>query len=194
MKRIATLTTMSLLFLTVSVLADQPKVTSTVTKEVSPTVTKEVSPTVAKKTSPTVGRKVHAIDVHINSVRVQASCGEPATFTVQVQNNLNKVARLGTVFVGSANSPGNHAGNPTADFRDLAPGQRVTLTLPSSWNVSCEVKQGQSECFEVGIAMEPDNTANGEVWDQVWHRVCAQIPKAGQLKGTVPFNDTTFTR
>jgi hypothetical protein len=146
------------------------------------------------KPSPIVGAKARIGAVHINSVRVEASCGEVARFTVEVQNGLTKVAHLGSVFVGSANSPGNRTGNPTAEFRNLAPGQRVTLTLPSTWHVSCEVKQGQTECFEVGITMEPDNTANGEVWDQVWHRVCAQIPKAGQKSGPVTFNDTTFKR
>jgi hypothetical protein len=145
-----------------------------------------------KKLSPIVGAKAGIGAVHINSVRVEASCGEPARFIVEVQNNLTKVAHLGSVFVGSANSPGNRAGNPTAEFRDLAAGQRVTLTLTSSWHVSCELKKGGSECFEVGITMEPDNTANGEVWDQVRHRVCAQIPKAGQKSGPVTFNDTTF--
>lgn len=146
------------------------------------------------KPSPIVGAKAGIGSVHINSVRVEASCGEAAIFIVEVQNNLTKVAHLGSVFVGSANSPGNRAGNPTAEFRDLAAGQRVTLKLPSSWHVACEVKKGQSECFEVGITMEPDKTANGEVWDQVWHRVCAQIPKAGQKSGPVTFNDTTFKR
>ncbi len=172
MNRKATFTAISLLFLALSAIADQPK-----------------------KVSPIVGnRKVALPGVHINSVRVEANCGEPARFIVEVQNNLNKVAHLGSVFVGAANSPGNHAGNPTADFRDLAPGQRVTLTLPSSWHASCETKAGQSECFEVGITMEPDNTANGEVWDQLWHRVCAQIPKAGQKSGPVIYNDTPFTK
>lgn len=171
MNRKTTFTAISLLLLALSAVADQPK-----------------------KSPPIVGGTSRTGAVHINSVRVEAKCGTPARFIVEVQNNLNKIAHLGSVFVGAANSPGNRVGNPTADFRNLAPGQRVTLTLPSSWNVSCEVKQGQSECFEVGITMEPDNTANGEVWDRVWHRVCAQIPKAGQTSGPVTFNDTTFTR
>jgi hypothetical protein len=171
MNRKTTFTAISLLLLALSAVADQPK-----------------------KSPPIVGGTSRTGAVHINSVRVEAKCGTPARFIVEVQNNLTKIAHLGSVFVGAANSPGNRAGNPTADFRNLAPGQRVTLTLPSSWNVSCEVKQGQSECFEVGITMEPDNTANGEVWDRVWHRVCARIPKTGQTSGPVTFADTTFTR
>lgn len=147
------------------------------------------------KPSPIVGAKPGISGaVHINSVRVEATCGGTARFVVEIQNNLTAVAHLGNVFVGSANSPGNRAGNPTAEFRNLAPGQRVTLTLPSSWRVACQVKQGQTECFEVGITMEPDNTAHGEVWDQVWHRVCAQIPKAGQKTGPVAFDDTSAKR
>jgi hypothetical protein len=141
----------------------------------------------------TVPRPVAGGGVHINSVRVQGNCNEAARFVVEVQNNLNRVAHLGTVFVGSANSPGNRPSNPHADFHNLAPGARVTLTLPSSWGLACVDQEGGPECFEIGIVMEPDATANGEVWDGVWHRVCSRIPKGG-IKTAPPFNDTTFRR
>jgi hypothetical protein len=146
------------------------------------------------KTPPTVARPVVTGSVHINSVHVQGNCGDAARFVVEVQNNLNRVAHLGTVFVGSANSPGNRPTNPHADFHNLAPGAHVTLTLTSSWHLGCVTKEGGPECFEVGIVMEPDGTANGEVWDGVWHRVCSQLPKGGQKSGPVAFSDTTFRR
>lgn len=133
--------------------------------------------------------------VHINSVRVEATCGSQARFTVEIQNNLNKLVHLGSVFVGAPNSPGNHPGNPTAEFRDLPAGAHRTLTLSSHWIVSCSPQgEGGPLCFEIGIVMEPDGTANGEVWDGTWHRVCEQLPKAGQAKGPVAFSDTTFRR
>jgi hypothetical protein len=166
-----------LLLISIAALADGP-------------ATKKSPPAAAKETS----RVLAGRGVHINSVRVEGSCGEAARFVVEIQNNLTKVARLGNVFVGAANSPGNRPGNPTAEFRDLAPGQRRTLTLNSTWHLSCQVGETGPECFEVGIVMEPDNTANGEIWDSVWHRVCSQLPKTGQKSGPVRFNDTTFTR
>jgi hypothetical protein len=142
-----------------------------------------------------VPRQTAARGVHIISVHVEATCGAPARFIVQIQNNLNKVAHLGTVFVGAANSPGNRPGNPSADFRDLPAGARRTLTLSSHWIVSCSPQEESGPlCFEIGIVMEPDATANGEAWDGVWHRVCERLPKGGQKKGPVVFNDTTFTR
>ncbi len=142
-----------------------------------------------------IPRQTAARGVHINSVRVEGTCGSPARFIVEIQNNLNKVAHLGTVFVGAPNSPGNRPGNPTAEFRDLPAGARRTLTLTSHWIVSCtQSEEGGPLCFEIGIVMEPDATSNGEVWDGVWHRVCQRIPKGGQRKGPVVFNDTTFTR
>jgi hypothetical protein len=142
-----------------------------------------------------VPRQTAARGVHINSVRVEATCGSSARFIVEIQNNLNRVVHLGTVFVGAANSPGNRAGNPTADFRNLPAGAHRTLTLTSHWTVSCSPSaEGGPLCFEIGIVMEPDATANGEVWDGQWHRVCERLPKGGQKKGPVVFNDTTFTR
>jgi hypothetical protein len=132
--------------------------------------------------------------VHIVSVQVQGNCGDAARFVVTIQNNLNRIAHLGTVFVGSANSPGNRPTNPHADFRNLAPGARMTLTLTSSWRVACNEGETGPECFEVGIVMEPDATANGEVWDGLWHRVCSRIPKGGQKSGPVVFTDATFRR
>jgi hypothetical protein len=146
------------------------------------------------KAPPTVPTPAAVGSIHINSVRVVGNCGDAARFVVEVQNNLNRVASLGTVFVGSANSPGNRPSNPHADFRNLAPGARVTLTLTSTWRLGCVTEEGGSQCFEVGIVMEPDATANGEVWDGLWHRACARLPKAGQKSGAVPFNDTTFRR
>jgi hypothetical protein len=127
--------------------------------------------------------------VHINSVRVEGACSTPARFTVEIVNNTGRLVHLGTVFVGSANSPGNRAGNPSADFRNLAAGERRTLTLTSHWQVQCTDGETGPQCFEVGIVMEPDGTANGETWDQVWHRVC----RNAKAKGAV-FIDTTFTR
>lgn len=144
---------------------------------------------------PTVANPRAVGSVHIVSVQVQGGCGDQARFVVTVQNNLNRVAHLGTVFVGSANSPGNRPTNPHADFRNLAPGARQTLTLTSSWRLYCtNPEEGGAQCFEIGIAMEPDGTANGEIWDGVWHRVCGQLPKGGQKSGPVLFNDTTFRR
>jgi hypothetical protein len=143
-------------------------------------------------TPPTIPRPAAVGSIHINSVRVQGNWGEAARFVVEIQNNLNRVARLGTVFIGSANSPGNRPSNPRGDFRNLAPGARVTLTLTSPWRLQCVTKEGGPECFEVGVVMEPDAAANGEVWDGVWHRVCSRIPKAGQTSGPVVFTDTTF--
>jgi hypothetical protein len=116
--------------------------------------------------------------VHINSVHLEGNCGDTARFVVEIQNNLTKVAHVGLVFVGSANSPGNRAGNPTANFENLQPGEHRTLTLNSRWRVPCSLDElGQPGCFEVGIVMESDNTANGEVWDGIWHRVCSNPPR-----------------
>jgi hypothetical protein len=142
-----------------------------------------------------VPRQTASRGVHINSVRVEATCGQPVRFVVDIQNNLTRVAHLGSVFVGSANSPGNRTGNPTAEFRDLAAGAHRTLTLTSRWQTQCSPsEEGGPQCFEIGITMEPDGTANGEVWDGIWHRVCGQLPKGGLAKGSVTFTDTTFTR
>ena len=146
------------------------------------------------KAPPIVPRPVAVGSIHINSVRVLGSCGDAARFVVEIQNNLNRVARLGTVFVGSANSPGNRPSNPRAEFRNLAPGARVTLTITSPWRLQCVTEEGGPACFEIGIVMEPDAASNGEVWDGVWHRVCSRLPKAGQTTGPVVFNDTTFRR
>ena len=144
---------------------------------------------------PTVPGATRAVgSVHIVSVQVQANCGDAARFVVTIQNNLNRIAHLGTVFVGSANSPGNRPTNPHADFHNLAPGARMTLTLTSSWRIGCNEGETGPGCFEIGIMMEPDATLDGEVWDGVWHRVCSRIPKEGQKSGPVAFTDTTFRR
>lgn len=112
--------------------------------------------------------------VHINSVRVTGNVGQPATFIVEIQNNLPMTARMGAVFVDS-----NSFGSPYQEFNNLAPGERRTLTL----NTSLTITPNSSHL--VGLIMEPDNASYGEVWDQVWHRVT--------YTGN-GFNDLAFTR
>lgn len=115
--------------------------------------------------------------VHINAVHIQGNCGSPATYQVEIQNNLHITAEHGQVDLRAANGAQLHSA-----FDNLRAGERRTLTIPTPWILTCQTNEvGQPSCVEVRITMEPDLTANGQVWDNVAHTVCV-----GAAKGTTP--------
>ncbi len=113
--------------------------------------------------------------VHIDWVHIQSNCGTATTYVVEVRNNLTKVAQHGMVLLTAANHSQNHM-----NFDNLRPGEVRTLTIATPWGLTCELSEtGDAACIEATISMEPDLTANGEVWDNVAHTVCSNPPRTG---------------